>query len=107
MGIFRETKEKMITNFLSSRINLTIFQFLLYFIMGYIMGQYLTWGKMVIMFLVVFGLQFVARSKGVADGMMFRQIMFDNEMDDIMGTNEVLEKVREEAKRAKKENDIN
>ena len=90
MGIFRETRKKMITNFLSSRVNLTIFQFLLYFIMGYIMGQYLTWGKMVIMFLVVFGIQFVARTKGVADGMMFRQIMFDNEMDNIMGTNEVL-----------------
>ena len=107
MGIFRETRKKMITNFLSSRVNLTIFQFLLYFIMGYIMGQYLTWGKMVIMFLVVFGIQFVTRAKGVADGMMFRQLMFDNEMNDIMGTNEVLEKVREEAKRAKKENDIN
>ena len=107
MGIFRETIEKMITNFLSSRVNLTIFQFLLYFIMGYMMGQYLTWGKMALMFVVMFGIQFVTRAKGVADGMLFRQLMFDNEMDCIMGTNEVLEKIKEEAKRAKRENDIN
>ena len=107
MGIFRETREKMITNFLSSRVNLTIFQFLLYFIMGYIMGQYLTWGKMALMFVVMFGIQFVTRAKGISDGMLFRQLMFDNEMDGIMGTNEVLEKIKEEAKRAKRENDIN
>ena len=59
------------------------------------------------MFLVMFGIQFVTRAKSIADGMVFRQIMFDNEMDNIMGTNEVLEKIKEEAKRAKRENDIN
>ena len=107
MGIFRETREKVITNFLSSRVNLTKFQFLLYFIIGYVMGQHLTWGEMALMFVVMFGIQFVTRAKGISDGMLFRQLMFDNEMDNIMGTNEVLEKIKKEAKRAKRENDIN
>ena len=93
--------------FLSSRGNLTVFQCILYFIIGYVMGEYLTWPKMGLMFVVMFGIQFVTRAKGVADGMLFRQMMFDNEMDGIMGTNEVLEKIKEEAKRAKRENDIN
>ena len=35
-----------ITEFLSNRTNLTIFQCLLYFIVGYIMGEYLNWTQM-------------------------------------------------------------
>ena len=55
-----------ILNFLSNRMNLTIFQCLLYFVIGYIMGEYLTWGKMVIMFIIMFLIQFITRTKAVA-----------------------------------------
>ena len=78
MGIFRKEWKTMITNFLSSRLNLTIFQCLLYFIIGYIMGEYLSSQKMGIMFVVMFMIQFITRTKAVADGIMFRQIMIEN-----------------------------
>ena len=60
------------------------------------MGEHLTWIELGVMFIVMFSIQFITRTKAVADGMMFRQIMFDNEMDNIMGTNEVLEKIKDQ-----------
>ena len=93
---------QMITNFLSKRINLTIFQCLLYFIIGYVMGQYLDWIKLVIMFIVLFGIQFITRTKAVADGMMFGHLMEHHNMQ----TNEFLAKMKEEADRISKE-DLN
>ena len=68
-------------NFLTSRTNLTIFQCLLYLMLGYMIGEYLTWQKMSIIFVVLFLIQFITRTKAVADGMMFRQIMIDNQTD--------------------------
>ena len=80
MGIFRKEWKIMIMNFLSSRTNLTIFQCLLYFIIGWIMGEYLTWPKLGLMFVIMLCIQFITRTKAVADGMMFRQIMIDHDM---------------------------
>ena len=93
----------MITPFLSNRINLTIFQCLLYFIVGYIMGEYLTWGKMFIMFIIMFLIQFITRTKAVADGMVFRQIMIDNKMD----ANDIVKKMKEEIEKSKNYMDLN
>ena len=75
-----KTKQTIIS-FLSSRTNITIFQCLLYFIVGYVMGQHLTWIELGIMFIVMFGIQFITRTKAVADGMILRQIMMDNQVD--------------------------
>ena len=47
-------------------------------------GEYLTWQKMSIIFVVLFLIQFITRTKAVADGMMFRQIMIDSQVDAIM-----------------------
>ena len=88
--------------FLSSRTNLTIFQCLLYFIVGYIMGEYLTWSKLGLMFVVMFMIQFITRTKAVADGMMFRQIMLDNQVD----ANEIVQMIKKEADRLDKD-DLN
>ena len=44
------------------------------------MGEYLTWPKLGLMFVIMFGIQFITRTKAVADGMMFRQLMLDNDM---------------------------
>ena len=99
------TWKKMINNiiaFLSSRYNLTIFQCLLYFIVGYVMGEYLTWPKLILMFVVMFTIQFITRTKAVADGMMFRQIMLDNQMD----ANDIVKMIKKEADRLDKE-DLN
>ena len=51
-------KETIIA-FLSSRTNLTIFQCLLYFVVGHMMGEYLSWGQIGIMFVVLFGSFFI------------------------------------------------
>ena len=98
---FRKLKI-MITNFLSNRTNLNIIQCMLYMFIGYIMGQHLDWIKLVIMFAVLLGIQFITRAKAVADGMMFGHLMEHNNMK----TNEFLEKMKEEADRMNKE-DLN
>ena len=105
MGIFRKEWKTMITNFLSTRLNLTIFQCLLYFIVGYIMGEYLTWSKLGLMFVIMFGIQFITRTKAVADGMMFRQMMIDNQVD----ANDIVKKMKQEMDRLDKDdlNDLN
>ena len=101
MGIFKKGKI-MITNFLSNRTNLTIFQCILYFIIGYIMGEYLTWGKLILMFMVMLCIQFITRTKAVADGMMFRQMMIDIECD----SNEFLQHMKDQVDNIKKK-DLN
>ena len=67
------------------------------------MGQYLDWIKFGIMFVVLFVIQLITRTKGVADGMMFRQLMIDNEWQ----VNEVIQKIKDEADKARKNNDYN
>ena len=97
--------KKMINNiiaFLSSRGNLTAFQCILYFVVGYVMGEYLTWPKMGLMFVVMFGIQFITRTKAVADGMMFRQMMMDHQVD----ANEIVKMIKKEADRMNKD-DLN
>ena len=102
MGIFRKEWKIMITNFLSSRINLTIFQCLLYFVVGYIMGEHLTWPKLGLMFVVMLGIQFITRTKAVADGMMFGHLMREHNMQ----TNKFLQHMKDEVDKINKK-DLN
>ena len=88
---------------MSSRWNLTIFQCILYFIIGWVMGEHLTWIEMGVMFVVMLGIQFITRTKAVADGMMFRQMMMENQWE----VNDVVQKIKDEADKARKNNDIN
>ena len=94
--------KEAIINFLSSRGNLTIFQCILYGIVGYVMGQHLDWARLVLMLLVMYLIQFITRTKAVADGMMFREMMIDLDV----GANEIVTKLKEESERLKK-NDLN
>ena len=94
--------KQTIINFLSSRGNLTIAQCILYGIVGYVMGQHLTWIELGVMFVVMYFIQFITRTKAVADGMMFRQIMMDNKVD----ANEIVKKIKKEAERLNKQ-DLN
>jgi len=84
--------KQAITTFLSSRGNLTIFQCLLYGVVGYVMGQHLTWIQLGAMLVVMYLIQFITRTKAVADGMMFRQLMIENDME----TNEFLNHMKKE-----------
>jgi AMMECR1 domain-containing protein len=67
------------------------------------MGEYLDWMKFGVMFVVILIIQFVTRTKAVADGMMYRQIMIENHMD----ANDIIQKIKEEADKARRNNDIN
>ena len=87
---------------MSSRINLTIFQCLLYFIVGWVMGEHLTWIELGVMFVVMFLIQFITRTKAVADGMVIRQIMVDNQLS----ANEIIDKMKKEMNRLNKD-DLN
>ena len=94
---------KSITKFLSSRNNLTIFQCILYIIVGYVMGQHLDWIRLMLMLVVMYLIQFITRTKAVADGMMFRQMMMENQWE----VNDVVQKIKQEADKARKDNNIN
>ena len=98
MNTWRKMKNSIIA-FLSSRTNLTVFQCLLYFIVGYIMGEYLTWPKLGLMFIIMLCIQFITRTKAVADGIMFRQLMMDLKVD----ANEIAKRIKQEADRIDKE----
>ena len=94
--------KQMIINFLSSRGNLTIFQCVLYFIIGWVMGQHLTWMELCVMFIVILGIQFITRTKGVADGMVMGHIMKKHDMK----TTEFLQRMKDEVNKIDKE-DLN
>ena len=102
MGIFGKKGKIMITNFLSSRVNLTIFQCLLYFVVGYVMRQHLTWIELGMMFIVMFGIHFITRIKAVSDGMMMGHLMVEHKVK----SNEFLQKMKKEMNKIDKE-DLN
>ena len=102
MGIFGKIRQTIIVNFLSSRTNLTLVQCMLYLIIGYVMGQYLDWFRMILMFVLLFGIQFITRTKAVADGMMFGQLMEHHGMD----ANEIVRRMKDEVDKMNKE-DLN
>ena len=94
----RKIKQAII-NFLSSKANLTIFQCLLYFVVGWVMGQHLTWIELSMMFIMMFGIQFITRIKAVSDGMMMRQMMIDLKCD----SNEFLRHMKDEVDKIDRE----
>ena len=98
MGIFRKG-QIMLINFLSSRTNLTIFQCILYLMIGYIMGQHLSWIELGIVFVLLFGIQFVTRVKSVSDGMVFGHMMKKSNMKD----NEIVERMKQEVEKMDKD----
>tara|TARA_Y100000034_G_scaffold109880_1_gene141566 strand:+ start:162 stop:473 length:312 start_codon:yes stop_codon:yes gene_type:complete len=89
MGIFKKGKVIVIT-FLSNRTNLTLCQCILYGFIGYVMGQYLAWPKLLLMFGVLILMQHITRIKSVADGMMYREMMVHHDMK----ANEIIELMR-------------
>ena len=66
------------------------------------MGQYLTWIQLGAMLVVMFLIQFITRTKAVADGMVIKQIMVDNQLD----ANEIIRRMKQETDRLDKD-DLN
>ena len=98
MGIFRKG-QIMLINFLSSRTNLTIFQCVLYLMIGYIMGQHFSWVELGIVFILLFGIQFITRVKAVSDGMVFGHMMKKNNMK----ANEIVERMKKDVEKMDKD----
>ena len=69
------------------------------FIVGYIMGQHLTWIELGMMFIVMFGIQFITRTKAVADGMVMGHLMKKHNIK----TNEFLQRMKDEVDKIDKE----
>ena len=81
-------------NFMNSRLNLTILQCILYFIVGWVMGSYLSFGQMCVMFIVLFGIQLITHVKAISDGIMFNQMMNDNP-----GLKRMLDKIKRDSEK--------
>ena len=94
---------KLAISFLSNRLNITLFQCVLYFIVGYVMGQHLNWIQFIIVFIMLLGIQFITRIKAVSDGMVFRELMVEHKMD----ANDIVQKIKKQAEEARRNNDIN
>ena len=99
MGIFGKIRKTIMINFLSNRTNLTLVQCMIYLIIGYVMGQYLDWTKMILMFILLLGIQWITRIKAVADGMVFRQLIEHHGMN----ANEIVQRIKEEADKMEKD----
>tara|TARA_Y100000310_G_C20002742_1_gene499306 strand:+ start:201 stop:404 length:204 start_codon:yes stop_codon:yes gene_type:complete len=67
------------------------------------MGKHLDLIQMGIMFVLLFSMQFITRTKGVADGMVFRELMVNHNMK----ANDIVEKIKEQAEEARRNDDIN
>ena len=91
--------KEAIINFLSNRNNLTIFQCVLYFVIGWIMGQHLTWIELCMMFVVMVGIQFITRTKAVADGIVMGHLMKKHNIK----TNEFIQRMKDEVDKIDKE----
>ena len=107
--------------------NLTVIQLVLYAIAGYMMYEYLTWDKMVIVSIVLLGIQTITKIKGVTEGIEINQMMVHNmhqlrsiqmrknnpenyneELPENLSVEEVMELIENEAKRMEdKEDDPN
>ena len=70
-----------ITNFLSNKINLTLIQCILYCVLGWMLGDYLTWGQFGIVFIIILLINLIVHVKGVSHGMFMFQVMRENEHD--------------------------
>ena len=95
MGIHR--KEKMITNFLSNRFNLNILHILLYIVIGIALYDKMDWTQLLLVSTLITITNIISHVKGTANGMLYRQLMLDHNLQ----ANEILEKIKEEAEKAK------
>ena len=69
----------MLTNFLSNKNNLTLLQCLLYGVLGYLLKGNYNWTQFIIVFIILFGIQFITHIKGISQGMVMLRIMEDSE----------------------------
>ena len=93
---------------MNSRWNLTIIQCVLYFIIGYVMYEYLTWGKMVLFFMILLGIQTITRIKSIADGVDIGKLMIyvreNLDENDVNKMDEIFKKMKDTISNTDKKN---
>ena len=71
---------------------------MLYLIIGYMMGQHLTWEQLVLMYMIMLVIQMITRVKAIADGILMIQSLnerYDRHRDRIGEMDEILDEMRE------------
>ena len=89
--------KKMITNFLSNRFNLNILHILLYIVIGVALYNKMDWIQLLLVSTLITITNIISHVKGTANGMLYRELMLHHDLK----ANEILEKIREEAEKAK------
>ena len=88
----------MLTNFLSNKNNLTLLQCLLYGVLGYLLKDNYNWTQFIIVFIILFGIQFITHIKAVVTGIMLHQMMEEED-------HTVMKFIKQLEKRTDKEKD--
>ena len=66
-----------LTNFLSNKINLTILQCSLYFVLGYMLNLHYSWTQLTVIAVVILLINFITHIKGISHGMFISEIMHE------------------------------
>ena len=88
--------------FMNNRTNLTIIQCIGYFLLGYALSPVLTLKQQFIVFGIIVLIHIITHIKAVADGMLYRQIMLDNDWK----VNGLIDKIKKESKKIKEEKEL-
>lgn len=87
-----------LTNFLSNKINLTILQCILYFILGYMIHDHFTGTQFFIMFITICIINLIVHIKAIGTGMMMREMMEEDH-------HHMIEFIKELEEESKEKND--
>ena len=89
--------KKMMANFLSNRFNLNLLHIVLYIVIGIALYNSMDWTRILMISSLIIVTNVISHVKGTANGMVYRELMLHHDLQ----ANEILEKIREEAERAK------
>ena len=65
----------MLTNFLSNKFNVTVFQCLLYLVLGYMLSLHYGLGQLVVIAIVIVLINIITHIKGVSQGMFINEVI--------------------------------
>ena len=89
--------KKMMANFLSNRFNLNLLHIVLYIVIGIALYNSMDWTRILMISSLIIVTNVISHVKGTANGMVYRELMLHHDLQ----ANEILQKIREEAEKAK------
>jgi hypothetical protein len=54
-------------------------------------GPFLSWGQLAVVMIMLFLIQFITHIKAISDGMVIRQMMIDNDIE-----NDIIDKIKKD-----------